>query len=237
MPWKCCTQHASKSGKFSSGHRKWRCQFSFQSWRKAMSNYCIIELISHASKVMLKTLQAGLQQSVNWELLYVEAEFRKGRGIQDQRANIHWIIEKMREFQKNICFCFIDYDKAFDCVDHNKLWKILQAMGMQDHLTYLLRNLYAGQEAVVRTRHEITYWFKTGKGVHQGCMLSSCLFNLYSKYIMWNGGLDETQAEIKIARRNNKNCIYAHDTTLMAESEEELKSILMKVKEGLKRLA
>ena len=115
------TQYASKFGKLSSGHRKWRCQFSFQSWRRAMSNYCTIELISHASKVMLKTLQAGLQKSVNWELLYVEAEFRKGRGTQDQIANIDWIIEKMRGFQKNICFCFIDYAIAFDCVDHNKL--------------------------------------------------------------------------------------------------------------------
>ena len=139
--------------------------------------------------------------------------------------------EKAREFQKNIYFCFIDYAKAFDCVDHNKLWKILKEMGMPDHLTYLLRNLYAGQEATVRTGHGTTGWFQIGKGVRQGCILSPCLFNLYAKYIMQNAGLDEAQAGIKIARRNINNLRYADDTTLMAESEEELKSLLMKVKE------
>ena len=138
---------------------------------------------------------------------------------------------KKQEFQKNIYFCFIDYAKAFDCVDHKKLWKILKEMGIPDHLTCLLRNLYAGQEAIVRTGHGTTGWFQKGKGVHQGCILSPCLFNLYAEYIMRNAGLEETQAGIKIAGRNINNLRYAEDNTLMAESEEELKSLLVKVKE------
>ena len=198
---------------------------------KECSNYHTIALISHASKVMLKILQARLQQYVNRELPDVQAGFRKGRGTRDQIANIRWIMEKAREFQKNIYFCFIDYAKAFDCVDHNKLWKILKEMGIPDHLTCLLRNLYAGQEATVRTGHGTTDWFQIGKGVHQGCILSPCLFNLYAEYIMRNAGLEEAQAGIKIAGRNINNLRYADDTTLMAESEEELKSLLMKVKE------
>ncbi|GBE63537.1 endonuclease-reverse transcriptase [Babesia ovata] len=197
---------------------------------KECSNYRTIALISHASKVMLKILQARLQQYVNRELPDVQAGFRKGRGTRDQIANICWIMEKAREFQKNIYFCFIDYAKAFDCVDHNKLWKILKEMGIPDHLICLLRNLYAGQEATVRTGHGTTDWFQIGKGVHQGCILSPCLFNLYAEYIMRNAGLEETQAGIKIAGRNINNLRYADDTTLMAESEEELKSLLMKVK-------
>ena len=139
-------------------------------------------------------------------------------------------MEKAREFQKNIYFCFIDYAKAFDCVDHNKLWTILKEMGIPDHLTCVLRNLYAGQEATVRTGHGTTHWFQIGKGVCQGCILSPCLFNLYAEYLMRNAGLEETQAGIKIARRNINNLRYADDTTLMAESEEELKSLLRKVK-------
>ena len=137
---------------------------------------------------------------------------------------------KKQEFQKNTYFCFVDYAKAFDSVDRNKPWKI-QEMGIPDHLTCLLRNLYAGQEATVRTGHGTTGWFQIRKGVHQGCILSPCLFNLYAEYIMWNAGLDEVQAVIKIARRNINNLRYTDDTTLMAESEEELKSLLMKVKE------
>ena len=179
---------------------------------------------------MLKILQARLQQYTNHELPDVQAGFRKGRGTRDQIANIRWIIEKAREFQKNIYFCFIDYSIAFDCVDHHKPWKILKEMGMPDHLTYLLRNLYAGQEATLRTEHGTTDWFQIGKGVCQGCILSPCLFNLYAEYIMRNARLDEAQAGIKISRRNINNLRYADDTTLMAESEEELKSILMKVK-------
>ena len=139
---------------------------------------------SHTSKVMLKILQARLQQYVNCELPDVQAGFRKGRGTRDQIANIRWIIEKAREFQKNNCFCFIDYAKAFDCVDHNKLRKILREMGIPDHLTCLLRNLYAGQAATVRTGHGTTDWFQIGKEVNHGCKLSPCLFNLYAEYIM-----------------------------------------------------
>ena len=134
---------------------------------------------------MLKILQATLQQYVNRELSDVQTGFRKGRGTRDQIANICWVIQKAREFQKNIYFCFIDYSKAFDCVYHNKLWKILQEMGIPDHLTCLLRNLYAGQEATVRTGHGTTTdWFQIGKGVRQGCILSPCLFNLHAEYIM-----------------------------------------------------
>ena len=149
---------------------------------KECPNHCTVALISHASKVMLKILQARLQQYMNRELPDVQAGFRKGRGTRDQIANICWIIEKAREFQKNICF--IDYTKAFDCVDHNKVWDILQEMGIPDHLTCLLRNLYAGQEATVRTGCGTMNWFQIGKGVHQECILSPCLFNLYAEYIM-----------------------------------------------------
>ena len=159
---------------------------------------------------------------MNHELPDVQAGFRKGRGTRDQIANICWIIEKVKEVQKNICF--IDYAEAFDCVDHNKLWKILREMGIPDHLTCLLRNLYAGQEATVRTGHGTTDWFQIGKGVYQGCILSPCL------YIMRNAGLDESQSGIKIARRNINNLRYADDTTPMSESEEELKNLLMEVK-------
>ena len=168
---------------------------------------------------------------MNHELPDVQAGFRKGRGTRDQIANIRWIIEKAREFQKNIYFCFIDYAKAFDCVDHNKLWKILQEMGIPDQLTCLLRNLYVGQEATFRTKYGTTDWFQIRKGVCQGCILSPCLFNLYSEYIIQNAWLDEAQAGIKISGRNINNLRYSDSTTLMAESKEELKRFLMKVKE------
>ena len=166
---------------------------------------------------------------MNRELPDVQAGFKKGRGTRDQIANISWIIEKARDFQKNMYFCFIDYAKAFDCVDHNKLRKILKEMGIPDHVSCLLRNLYAGQEAIVRTGHGTTDWFQIGKGVCQGCILSPCLFNFYAEYIMRNAGLEEAQGRIKIAGRNSNNLRYADDTTLMAESEEEVKSVLMKV--------
>ena len=153
------------------------------------------------------------------------------RGTRDQSANIHWIIKKAIEFQKNIYFCFIDYAKGFDCVDHNKLWEILKEIGIPEHLTFLLRNLYAGQEATVRSGHGTTDWFQIRKGVCQGCILSSCLFNLYAEYIMRTAGLEETQAGIKISGRNINNLRYADDPTLIAESEEKLKSL--KTKEPL----
>ena len=154
---------------------------------------------------MLKILQVRLQEYMNWELPDVHSGSGKGRGNKDQIANIRWIIEKAREFQKNIYFCYTYYAKAFACVDHNKLWKILKEMRILHHLTCIRRNLYAGQETTVRTRHGTTDWFQIGKGVHQGCILSHCLFNLYTEYIMWNARLDEVQAGIKIPRRNINN--------------------------------
>ena len=196
---------------------------------KECLNCCTILIISHASKVMLKILQARLQQYVNQELPEVQARFRKGREARDQIPNIRWIIEQAREFQKNIYF-FIDYTKASDCVDHNKQWKILKELGIPDYLTCLLRNLYADQEAIVKTIHE-TKWFKIVKGMRQGSILSPCLFNLHTEYSMLNAGLDEFQAGIKIAGGNINSLRYVGDTTLMAESKEELKSLLMKVKE------
>ena len=182
---------------------------------------------------MLKILQARLQQYVNHELPDVQDGFRKDRGTRGQTANSHWIIKKAREFQKNIYFCFIDYAMAFDFVDHNKMWKILKEMGLSDHLTYLLRNLYADQEVTFRTGHGTTDWFQIGKRVRQGCILSLCLFNLYEEYIMRNAGLEDAQAGIKIARRNINKLRYTDDTTLMAESEIWLASLVAK---RLKRL-
>ena len=183
----------------------------------------------NASKLMLKILQARLQQYVNRELPDVQAGFRKGRGTRDQIANIHWIIEKAREFQKNIYFSFTDYAKAFDSVDHNKLWKILKQMGLPDHLTCLLRNLYADQEATVRNGHGTTNWIQIGKEVRQACILSPAYLT-YMQNTSWDW-LDEAQAGIKIARRNINNLRYTDDTILMAESEEKLKRLLMKVKD------
>ena len=154
---------------------------------------------------MLKILQARLQQYVNHELPDVQAGFRKGRGTRDHIANIHWLLKNQESSRKTSIFCFIDYTKAFDCVDHKKLWKILQEMGIPDHLTCLLRNLYVSQEEAVRIRHGTTDCFKIEKGVCQGCILSPCLFNFYAEYITRNARLDEAQAGIKIARRNISN--------------------------------
>ena len=151
---------------------------------------------------------------MNCELPHIQDGFRKRKGTRNQIANIHWITEKARQFQKNIYFCFSDYAKAFDCVDHNKLWKILKEIKIPDHLSCLRRNLYADQEATVRTGHGTTDWLQIGKRVCQGCILSPCLFNLYAEYIMRNAGLDEAQAGIKIARRNINNLKCADDTTL-----------------------
>ena len=196
---------------------------------KGCSNYCTIALISHASKLMLKILLDRLQQYVYCQLPDVQAGFRKGRGTRGQIANICWIIEKAREFQKNIYFCFIDYAKALT-VDHNKRWRIVREMGIPDHLTCLLRNLYAGQEATVRTGHGTTDWFQIGKGVHQGWILSPCFFNLHAECLMWNARVDEAQAGIKISGRNISNLRYANDTNLMAESKEELRKWKGRVK-------
>ena len=174
--------------------RIWKTQQCPQDWKRSVfissppKRQCHI---SHASKVMLKILHASLQQYVNHELTEVQAGFRKVRGTRDQIANISWIIEKLKEFQKNIYFCFIDYTKVSDCVDNNKLWKILKETGIPDHLTCLLRNLYTGQEATVRTGHGTTDWFQIEKGVRRSGLLSPCLFNLYAEYIMRNAGLDQ----------------------------------------------
>ena len=171
---------------------------------------------------MLKILQARLQQYMNQELPDVQAGFRKGRGTRDQIANICWIIKKGRVFQKNIYICFIDYAKAFDFVDHSKLWKILQEMGIPDHLTCLLRNPYAGQEATVRTRCGTTDRFQIGKGVRQGCILSPCLFNLYAEHVMQSARLDESQAGIKIARNSITSDMQIHRTSLVAQTVKRL---------------
>ena len=173
-----------------------------------------------------------LQQYMNQELPDVQGGFRKGRGTRDQIANICWIIEKAREFQKGIYFCFINYAKSFDCVNHNKLWNILKEMGISDHITCLLRNLYAGQEATVRTGDGTSDRFKIGKGVSQGCILSLCLLNVYAEYIIRNALMDESQVGIKTVRRNINNLRYADDTILTADSQEEVKSLLMNVKRG-----
>ena len=170
---------------------------------------------------MLKVLQARLQQYMKSELPDIQAGFRKGRGTRDQIANICWIIKKAKEFQNNIYFCFIDYAKAFDCVDHNKLWKILKEMGIPDHLTCLFRNLYAGQKATVRTGYGTIGWFQIRKGAHQGCILSPCLFNLYAEYIVRNAGLDEAQAGIKIFGRNVNNLRYDHYVRNQRGTEDE----------------
>ena len=190
---KCCTQYVSKFGKLSSGQRTGKGHFSFKCQRKAMaknSNYRTSVLISHANKVMLKILQASLQQYVNWELSDVQAGFQRGRRTRDQIVNIRCIMKKARGFQRNIYFCFIDYAKVFDSVDHNN-WKVLKEMEIPEHLNCLLRNLYAGQEAAVRTGNGTMDWFKIEKGIRQGSILSPCLFNLYTEYIMRNAGLKE----------------------------------------------
>ena len=195
-------------------------------YAKECSNYCTISLISHASKVMLKILQARLQQYVNVNVQMFKLVLEKAEEPEIKLPTFAGS-RKHESSRKNIYFCLIDYAKAFGCVDHKKLWKILREMGIPDHLICLLRNQYAGQEATVRTGHGTMDWFQIGKGVHQGCILSPCLFNLYAEYIMRNAGLEEAQAGIKIAGRNIYNLRYAKDTTFMAESEEELKSLFV----------
>ena len=195
---------------------------------KECSNYHTIAFISHASKVMFRILQARLQQYVNCELSDVQAGFRKDRGIRDQIANLRWIIEKARVPEKTSTSALLTMSKPLTVWITTNCGQFLERW--EYHLTWLLRNLYASQEATIRTGHGTMDWFQIRKGVHQGCILSPCLFNLYAEYIMWNARLDEAQAAIKIAGRNINNLRYADDTTLMAESEE-LKSLLMKVKE------
>ena len=203
---------------------------------KECSNYCTITFISHAIKVILKILLVRIQQYVNWELSDVQAGFRKGRETRNQIANSNWIIHRARKFQKKIYFFIFDYTKQFDCVDHSKLSNILKEMGMPDLLTCLLIDLYASQEVTVRTEHGTVDWFKIGEGVRHRCILSPYLFNLYAEYIMLNARLYNSQARIKITRRNSSNLRYGDDTTLMAETEEKLKSLLTRVKEEIEKL-
>ena len=200
MRWQCCTQYVSKFEKFNTGHRKQSVFMPIpkKGNAKECSNYHTIALISYASNVRLKLLKAGLQQYMNWELPHVQARFRKGRGTRDQIANIHGIIEKVRELQKktSISASLTTLKPLTVWITTN--WKSLQEMGIPNHVTCLLWNLYAGQEGTFRIGHEITDWSQIGKGVHQGYILSPCLFNFYAEYIMQNARLDEAQAGIQI---------------------------------------
>ena len=196
---------------FHSNHRERQC-----------SNYCTNALISHASKVVPNSKPSKPGFTGTWPMNFqmFKLDLEKAEEPEIKLATSIGSSKK-QEFQKNIYFCFIDYAKAFDCVDHNKLWKILQKMGIPDHLTCLLRNLYAGQEATVRTEHGTADWFQIGKGVRQGCILSPCLFNLYAEYIMQNSRLDDEQAAIKIAGWNINNLRYADDTTLWQKAKKK----------------
>ena len=201
-----------------------------KSTAKECLNYCTIAFISHASKVVLRILPVRLKQYMNWEFPSVQAGFRQDRRTRDQIVNICWIIEKTRECTKTSTSASLTAQKLLTVQITTNCENFLE-IGIPDHLTCFLRILYVGQEATVRTRPGTTDWFKTGKGLWQGCMLSPCLFSLYAEYIIWNAGLGESQAGIKTAGRNTKSLICAYDTPLMAESEEELKSLL-RVKEG-----
>ena len=210
MPSRCCSQYISKSGRAISDQRTGKGQSSSQFLRRVVLKYVLTIEQLRSSPMLVRSclksrMRGRLQNYVNQELPDVQAGFRKGRGTRDQIANIHWNIEKAREFQKNINPYFIDYAKAFDCVDHNKLWKALKEMGIPDHFTCLLRNLYMGQEAIVWTLYGTTDWFKLEEGVWQGCLLSPCLFNLYTEHIMRNAGLDELQPGIRRGERNISN--------------------------------
>ena len=175
---------------------------------------------------MLNILHTRLKHYVNQEFSNVQAEFRKGKGTKDQIADLCWITEKASKFQKSICLYYVNYAKAF-----NKLWEALKEMGISDHLTFLLRNLYVGQEAAIWILYGTTNWLRIEKGVQQGCLSSPCLFKLYIEHIMRNAGLEELQTIIKISGQNIANLRYADDTTLMAESKEELKKLLMRMKQ------
>ena len=199
MLFKCCNQYNSKFGKSSSDHRTGKGQFSFQSQRKAVSKNAQTTTQLHSYHTLVKSRSKVSKSgfSNTWTMNFQMFKLVLGKD-RNQRSNIHWIMEKAREFQKNIYFCFIDYANAVDYVDYNKLWRILKEMGIPDHLTCLLRNIYAGQEATVRTGHGTTDWFQIEKGVRQGCILSPCLFNLYAEYIMRNSGLEEAQADSRL---------------------------------------
>ena len=229
MLLKCCTQYASKFGKRSSSHRTGKGQFSFQSQRKAIpKNAQTTALISHASKVMLKILQATLQQYINHELPDIQAGFRKAEEPEIKLPTPVGSSKKQESSRKISISALLTMPKPLTVWITTNYGKFFKRWDYQT--TFLLRNLYASQEAIVRIGHGTTDWFQIDQGVHQGCILSPCLFNLYAEYIMRNA-VDEAQAGIKIARRNISNLRYADDTTLMAKSKEELKSLLMKVNE------
>ena len=241
MLWKCCTQCVSKFGKLGSDHRIGKGQFSFQSQRKAMQKNAQTTAQLHSSHMLVKKCskfsKPGFSNMWTVKFQMFKVVLEKAEEPEIKLPTSAGSSKKQESFRKEIYFCFIDYAKAFDCVDRNKLWKILKEMGIPDHLTFSLRNLYAGQEATVRIGHGTTEWFQIGKGVCQGCILSPCLFNLYTEYIMRNAGLDEAQTGIKVAGRNINNLWYVDDATLMPESEEELQSLLMKVKEERAKVA
>ena len=234
MLWNFCAQYASKFGKLSSGHRTGKSQFSFQSQRKANPKNVQTMAKFHSSHTLAKQcskfskLGFNSMWTMNFQVFKPYLEKEEKAEINCQHPLDH---RKTREFQKNIYFYFTDNAKSFDCVDHKTLWKFHKEMGIPDHLTCFLRNVYESQEAILRTRYGTKDWFQIWKGVWQGCILSPCLFKLYAEYIMWNARLDEAQAGIKIAGRNINNLRYADDTTLIAASKEELKSLLVKVKE------
>lgn len=194
------------------------------------ANNRTIALICHCSKVLLRVIQKRMEQYMERELPEEQAGFRRGRGTCDHIANMRWLMETAREHRKEVFFCFIDYSKAFDCIDHNRLWNVLKKMGIPEHLIRLMRNLYGSQEATVRTSHGDTDWFNIGKGVRQGCILSPYLFNLYAEAVMRSARLHDVQCGIKIAGRNLNNLRYADDTTLMAENVDDLKYLLKRVK-------
>ena len=197
---------------------------------KLCANYQTIALIPHASKVLLKIIQMRIEKEMEGIMPEEQAGFRKRRGTRDHIANLRWLMETSREYQQEVFLCFIDYSKAFDCVDHNTLWEVLRKMGVRPHLTHLMRNLYLGQEAAVRTEHGNTDWFKVEKGVRQGCILSPYLFNLYAEHVMRKAGVQEWQQGVRIGGRTINNLRYADDTTLVAGSMPDLTDILTKVK-------
>ena len=239
MLWKCCTQYANKFGKLSSGHRTGKVSFHSNSKErqcKECSDCHTIALIPHASKVMLKILQGRLQQCVKHEHPDVQAGFRKGRGTRDQIASIHWITEKARKFHKIIYFCFIDYSKPLTVWITTNCGKLLKEMGIGDHLIYLLINLYAGQEATIRTGHGTTDWFQTGKGVCQGCILSPCLFNLICRVSTSWEMLGWIKHKLEWRLPGEISVTSDMQMTPYGRKWRGTKSLLLKVKEESKRV-
>jgi hypothetical protein len=240
IPTAALTSLCQKIWKTSMWPREWKRSVFIPLTKKGdakdCSNYRTIALIPHASKVLLKIIQQRLRPIIEAELPDTQAGFRRGRGTRDHIANLRWIMEKSREYQKDVYMCFIDYSKAFDCIDHDKLWKALNELGVPPHLIQLIRSLYTDQVATVRTQHGDTEWFRIGKGVRQGCILSPFLFNLYAEVIMRKLELDESKIGVKIGGRNINNLRYADDTTLLAETVDGIKDLIIKVKEESEKM-